>query len=112
MEFPGDGGKFDIENYVEGHNFMVNGSRIPTSNVGEWQTPNTQSTPAPFSSIPSSRVPRRIPYSCFESCLGRPWFQWQANKCELSQFNCTYQFIYGRRGLCIKYATKSTGRND
>ena len=62
MKFLGDDGKFDIENYVEGHNFTVNGFPTATSNVGEWQMPNTQSTPAPVSSTPtSSRVPRRIP---------------------------------------------------
>ena len=55
-------GKFDIENYVEGHNFTVNGSTTPASNVREWQTRSAQSTPTPFSSIPtSSRVARRIP---------------------------------------------------
>ena len=62
VEFLGDDGKFDTENYVEGHNFTVNGFPIATSNVGEWQMPNTQSTPASVSSTPtSSRVPRRIP---------------------------------------------------
>ena len=62
MEFPGDNGKFDIENYVEGHNFTVNGSTTPTCNVGEWQTRNVQSTPAPVSSTTtSSRVARGIP---------------------------------------------------
>ena len=62
VKFLGDDGKFDIENYVEGHNFTVNGFPVATSNVGEWQMPNTQSTPAPVSSTPtSSRVPRRIP---------------------------------------------------
>ena len=61
MEFPGDVGKFDIENYVEGHNFTVNGSTTPASNVEEWQTRNAQSTPAPVSSTPSfSKVARRI----------------------------------------------------
>ena len=62
MEFPGDNGKFDIENYVEGHNFTVNGSTTPACNVGEWQTRNVQSTPAPVSSTTtSSRVARGIP---------------------------------------------------
>ena len=62
VEFLDDGGKFGIENYVEGHNFTVDGSSIPTSNVGEWQTPYTQSTPSPVSSTPTySRVPLRIP---------------------------------------------------
>ena len=67
VKFPGDDRKFDIENYVEGHNFTVNGSPIPTSNVGEWQTPNTQSTLAPVSSTPtSSIVARRIPFATFK----------------------------------------------
>ena len=62
VEFPGDDGKFDIENYVQGHNFTVNGSTTPASNVGEWQTRNAQSTSAPVSSTPtSSRVAPRIP---------------------------------------------------
>ena len=62
VELLDDGGKFGIENYVEGHNFTVDGSPIPTSNVGEWQTPNTQSTPSPVSSTPTySRMPLRIP---------------------------------------------------
>ena len=62
VEFLDDGGKFGIENYVEGHNFTLDGSPIPTSNVGEWQTPNTQSTPSPVSSTPTySRMPLRIP---------------------------------------------------
>ena len=62
VEFLDDSGKFGIENYVEGHNFTVDGSPIPTSNVGEWQTPNTQSTPSPVSSTPTySRMPLRIP---------------------------------------------------
>ena len=62
VEFPDKDNKFDIENYVEGHNFTVNGSRIPTSNVGQWKTPNTHFTPSPFSSTPmSSRVPRGVP---------------------------------------------------
>ena len=62
VELLDDGGKFGIENYVEGHNFTVDGSLIPTSNVGEWQTPNTQSTPSPVSSTPTySRMPLRIP---------------------------------------------------
>ena len=47
MEFLGDDGKFDIKNYVQEHKFTVNGLPIPTSNVGEWQTPNAQSTHAP-----------------------------------------------------------------
>ena len=62
VEFPGDDGKFNIENYVKEHNFTVNGSPIATSNMGNWQTPNTQSTPAPVSSTPtSSRLAWRIP---------------------------------------------------
>ena len=61
VEFPGEDGKFDIENYVEGHNFTVNGSTTPASNVGEWQTQNAQCTPFPVSSTPTfSRVAQRI----------------------------------------------------
>ena len=62
MEFPGEYGKFEIENYVEGHNFPVNGSTTPANNVREWQTRSAQSTPTPVSSTPtSSRVAWRIP---------------------------------------------------
>ena len=39
VEFPGDDGKFDIENYVEGHNFTVNGSTTPGRDVGELANP-------------------------------------------------------------------------
>ena len=110
MKFLGDDGKFDIDNYAEGQNFTVNGFPIATSNVGEWQMPNTQSTPAPVSSTPtSSRVPRRIHLATLK--VVRPDLG-SNGKPKKSQFYCTYQLVCRRRSLYNKYTTKSTERND
>ena len=68
VEFLGSDGKFDIESYVEEHNFTVNLLTIPTSNVGEWEIPNTQSNPGPVSSTHTSlRVTWRIALATLEA---------------------------------------------
>ena len=97
VEFPVDDWKLDIGNYVEGHDFTINGS-------GEWQTPNTQSTSVPVSSTPaSSRAARGIREECLATLkIIRVDLGSNGKPTNMNYHNLTSHInLYVEEGVCI-----------
>ena len=105
MEFPGDDGRFEIDQYADGHNFSVNGTPIVAANNGasEWRTPNPQSAPAATTSTPlSSRGLRRTPLASLK--IIRADLNSNGKPSNMSYHNLIAHInIYSEEDACISF---------